>query len=155
MGSYIFEGNFITERYLYFLRFELIPVLPVIFFAQRIYPDISNERNGFSKTALHRILASMLESIWTKFFWITADWTRCNWMVTKTHIFNAIWLFFWGSLKEKVYSTRPDNTNPVIARIRIKVNNLFEEVIRNSVEGFYHHFKHLLENGGHFQHFVH
>lgn len=155
IGPYFFDGTLNGERYLEFLRFELIPAL-VALFPSHLDPDSFDEELVFQQDGAPAHYAARVRAYLNETFpnrWIGRR-GHIEWPARSPDL-TPLDFFLWGYLKSKVYVNRPDNLDTLKERIRREVRAITPEIIRNVQGEFIDRLGYCqVQNGAHFEHLI-
>jgi hypothetical protein len=155
IGPFFFEENLTGERYLTFLRNQLIPVLA------NMYPNANNanlpsDNIWFQQDGAPPHYAREVRQFLNNCFprrWIGrrgfVEWPA------RSPDLTPLDFFLWGYIKSKVYVNRPQNLQNLKDRIRHEMSLITPEVIRNVLDECVRRFAYCQEtDGGHFEHLI-
>lgn len=155
IGPFFFEENLTGQRYLTFLRNQLIPVLTNIF-PNANNPNLPNDNIWFQQDGAPPHYAREVRQFLNNCFpgrWIGRR-GFIEWPARSPDL-TPLDFFLWGYIKSKVYVNRPQNLQDLKDRIRHEMSLITPQVIRNVLDECVRRFAYCQETDGwHFEHLI-
>lgn len=154
IGPYFFDGILTGQRYLEFLRNELIPDLHHLFQNGNLpnFPeDIWFQQDG-APPHFSREVRQYLNEVFPR-QWIGRR-GEIEWPPRSPDL-TPMDFFLWGYLKHRVYKNKPNNMEDLKNRIRYEIQQITPEIIRNVLREFESRLAYCQEvNGEQFEHLL-
>lgn len=153
LGPFFFEGALTGERYLEFLRDELVPALAVLY-PNDGDPDLPNNTIWFQQDGAPPHFAVIVRQYLNQVFanqWIgrrgTIEWPP------RSPDLTPLDYYLWGYLKSKVYFNRPNTIDELKDRIRNEIRAIQPDTLGKVLQEFQWRMGYCQEAiGGHFEH---
>lgn len=149
VGPFIINGNLNGVTYELMLRETIIPALRAVL--GRSYNTVWFQQDGAPPHYALQVRALLDREFRNR--WIgrrgAIEWPP------RSPDLNPLDFFLWGYLKQRVFLTKPANTEELIHRITEETRQIPPEMIQKVIEGFYHRLGYCQEKlGQHFEHFL-
>lgn len=148
VGPFFFNETLTGQRYLDFLRNDLMPALIAIF-PNNANPNLLDENIWFQQDGAPPHFARPVRQFLDECFprkWIGRR-GEIEWPPRSPDL-TPFDFFLWGYLKSKVYVNRPQNLEELQNRIRNEIDRITPQVISNVLEECLHRFAYCQAVGG-------
>lgn len=155
LGPYFIEGTLTAEKYLNFLRDDLLPALATLY-PNHNDPDIPDDTLWYQQDGAPPHYSIIVRNYLNNIFpnrWIGRR-GQIEWPARSPDL-TPLDFFLWGYLKSKVYFNRPNTIDELKDRIRVEMRAISIDVIRNVKNEFLHRLSYCQEvNGAQFEHLL-
>jgi predicted DNA-binding protein YlxM (UPF0122 family) len=155
LGPYFFDEILTGERYLHFLRDDLIPAL-IALYPNPEEPDLPRNDLFFQQDGAPPHYAAPVRAYLDQVF--TNRWIgrrgAIEWPARSPDL-SPLDYFLWGYLKSKVYITRPANLDDLKTKIRQEIRRISPEIVDSVQKEFICRLGYCqVANGAHFEHLI-